>query len=112
MRILVLGAGAREHAIAWRLSRDEAGHEMRIAPGNGGTAAVAEPIGDLDVLDPVAVARLAARERYELVVIGPEAPLAGGVADALRQAGIPVFGPERAAARLESSKAYAKEQMR
>jgi phosphoribosylamine--glycine ligase len=112
MRILVLGAGAREHAIAWRLARDEAGHEIRIAPGNGGTAAVAEPVDDLDVLDPVAVARLASRERFDLVVIGPEAPLAAGVADAVRQAGIGVFGPDRAAARLESSKAYAKEQMR
>ncbi len=112
MRILVLGGGAREHAIAWRLSRDEAGHRLRIAPGNGGTPAVAETVGDLDVLDPVAVARHASRERYDLVAIGPDAVVAAGVADALRQAGIPAFGPMRAAARLESSKAHAKEQMR
>jgi phosphoribosylamine--glycine ligase len=112
MRILVLGSGAREHALAWRLARDEAGHDLRIAPGNGGTAAAAETVVDLDPLDPVAVARHAGRERYDLVVIGPEAPLAAGVADALGQAGIPAFGPRREAARLESSKAYAKDQMR
>jgi phosphoribosylamine--glycine ligase len=112
MQILVLGAGAREHAIAWRLSRDEGGHRVRIAPGNGGTPAVAETVVDLEMLDPVAVARHASRERYDLVVIGPDAAVAAGVADALGQAGIPAFGPTRAAARLESSKAFAKEQMR
>jgi phosphoribosylamine---glycine ligase len=112
MRILVLGGGAREHAIAWRLSRDEGAHQLRIAPGNGGTAAVAEAVPDLDMLDPVAVARHASRERYDLVVLGPDAVVAAGVADALGQAGITAFGPTRAAARLESSKAFAKEQMR
>lgn len=112
MEILVLGSGAREHALAWRLGRDDGVRRVRIAPGNGGTPAVAETVPDLDVVDPVAVARHASRERYDLVVIGPEAPLAAGVADALVQAGIPVFGPSRAAARLESSKAFAKEQMR
>jgi phosphoribosylamine--glycine ligase len=111
VEILVLGSGAREHALAWRLARDEGVRRVRIAPGNGGTPAVAEHVADLDSSDPVAVARHASRERYDLVVIGPEAPLAAGVADALRQAAIPVFGPDRAAARLESSKAYAKEQM-
>jgi phosphoribosylamine--glycine ligase len=112
MDILVLGSGAREHALAWRLARDEGVRRLRIAPGNGGTPAVAEAVADLDILDPAAVARHAARERYDLVVIGPEAPLAAGVADALRQASVPVFGPSRAAARLESSKAYAKDQLR
>ncbi|HEX2194956.1 MAG TPA: phosphoribosylamine--glycine ligase [Candidatus Limnocylindria bacterium] len=112
MEILVLGSGAREHALAWRLARDEGGHRIRIAPGNGGTPAVAETVPDLDVLDPVEVARHASRERYDLVVIGPEAPLAAGVGDALSQAGIAAFGPTRAAARLEWSKAYAKEQLR
>ena len=111
MEILVLGSGAREHALAWRLARDEGVRRVRIAPGNGGTDAVAEPVADLDILNPAAVARHAGRERYDLVVIGPEAPLAAGVADALRAASIPVFGPSRAAARLESSKAYAKEQL-
>ncbi|HET7521237.1 MAG TPA: phosphoribosylamine--glycine ligase, partial [Candidatus Limnocylindria bacterium] len=112
MDVLVLGSGAREHALAWRLSRDDGVRLLRIAPGNGGTPAVAETIDELDVTDPVAVARHATRERYDLVVIGPEAPLAAGVADALRTASVPVFGPSRAAARLETSKAFAKEQMR
>jgi phosphoribosylamine--glycine ligase len=111
MRVLVLGGGAREHALAWRLRRDEGVERVWIAPGNGGTPAVAETVRQLDILDPRAVARHAARERYDLVVIGPEAPLAAGVADALRQASVPVFGPSRAAARLESSKAFAKEQL-
>jgi phosphoribosylamine--glycine ligase len=112
VRILVLGSGAREHALAWRLARDGGEASIRIAPGNAGTAAVAETVEGLDVGDPTAVARHAARERYDLVVIGPEAPLAAGVADALRAASVPVFGPTRAAARLESSKAFAKEQLR
>jgi phosphoribosylamine--glycine ligase len=111
MRVLVVGGGAREHALAWRLRRDEGVERVWIAPGNGGTPAVAETVQHLDILDPRAVARHAARERYDLVVIGPEAPLAAGVADALRQASVPVFGPSRAAARLESSKAFAKEQL-
>jgi phosphoribosylamine--glycine ligase len=110
--ILVLGAGAREHALAWRLARDEGDNRVFIAPGNAGTAAVAETVADLDVLDPVEVARHASRERYGLVVVGPEAPLAAGVVDALAQAGMAAFGPSRSAARLESSKAYAKQQMR
>jgi phosphoribosylamine--glycine ligase len=112
MEVLVLGGGAREHALAWRLARDETVRRVRIAPGNGGTAAVAETVTGLDILDPSAVARHASRERYDLVVIGPEAPLAVGVADALERASVPVFGPTRAAARLESSKAFAKEQLR
>jgi phosphoribosylamine---glycine ligase len=111
MEVLVLGSGGREHALAWRLSRDESVRRVRIAPGNGGTAAVADAVVDLDITDPDAVARHAARERYDLVVIGPEAPLAAGVADELESARIPTFGPTRAAARLESSKAFAKRQM-
>jgi phosphoribosylamine--glycine ligase len=109
--ILVLGSGAREHALAWRLARDESVGRVRVAPGNGGTRAAAETVVDLNPLDPIAVARHASRERYHLVVVGPEAPLAAGVADALGQAAIPVFGPTRAAARLESSKSYAKAQL-
>jgi phosphoribosylamine--glycine ligase len=109
--VLVIGGGGREHALAWRLARDESVRRVRIAPGNGGTHAVAEAVPDLDVTDPMAVTRHAARERYDLVVIGPEAPLAAGVADELAAARIPAFGPSRAAARLESSKAFAKRQM-
>ena len=111
MDVLVIGGGGREHALAWRLARDESVGRVRIAPGNGGTAAAAEAVADLDILDAAAVARHAARERYDLVVIGPEAPLAVGVADELAAARIPTFGPSRAAARLESSKAFAKRQM-
>ena len=109
--LLVLGGGGREHALAWRLAREDRTARLRIAPGNGGTSAVAETVPDLDPTNPTEVARHAGRERYDLVVIGPEAPLAAGVADALLQSGIPVFGPTRAAARLETSKAYAKTQM-
>jgi phosphoribosylamine--glycine ligase len=112
VRVLVLGGGGREHALAWRLARDESVERVGIAPGNGGTSAVAETVPDLPIGDPAAVARYAARERYDLVVVGPEAPLAAGVADALRTASVPVFGPSRAAARLESSKVFAKEQLR
>ncbi len=110
-QILVLGSGGREHALAWRLARDDGVARVRVAPGNAGTSAVAENVPDLDILDPRAVARHASRERYDLVVIGPEAPLAAGVADALRQASVPVLGPDRAAAGLESSKAFAKRQL-
>ncbi len=111
MDVLVLGSGAREHALAWRLSRDESVGRLRIAPGNGGTAAVADAVADLPITDPDAVARHAVNERYGLVVIGPEAPLAAGVADELASARIPTFGPSRAATRIESSKAFAKRQM-
>ena len=110
MDVLVLGSGAREHALAWRLARDEGVRLVRTAPGNGGTLAVGENV-DLEPADPRAVARHAVRERYDLVVIGPEAPLAAGVADELAGARIPAFGPMQAAARLESSKAFAKRQM-
>ena len=111
MDVLVIGSGAREHALAWRLARDESTERVRVAPGNGGTQAAGESISDLDVLDPDAVARHAARERYGLVVVGPEAPLAAGIADALESARVPVFGPTRNAARLEWSKAFAKDRM-
>ncbi|MGH2418403.1 MAG: phosphoribosylamine--glycine ligase, partial [Candidatus Limnocylindria bacterium] len=111
MEVLVIGSGGREHALAWRLARDEGVRRVRVAPGNGGAAAVGECI-DLDVTDPDAVARHVTRERYGLVVIGPEAPLAAGVADELASTRIPTFGPTRAAARLESSKAFAKAQLR
>jgi phosphoribosylamine--glycine ligase len=108
--VLVLGSGAREHALAWRLARDEGVRRVRIAPGNGGTVAVGDSV-DLDITDAMAVARHATRERYGLVVVGPEAPLASGVVDELVAARVPTFGPTRGAARLESSKDYAKRQM-
>jgi phosphoribosylamine--glycine ligase len=110
--VLILGSGAREHALAWRLARDESVGRVSVAPGNAGSAAAGRNLPELNPLDPAAVARYAANQRVELVVVGPEAPLAAGVADALELASVPVFGPTREAARLESSKAFAKEQMR
>ena len=108
MRILVLGSGAREHAIILALRAEEAGHELFVAPGNAGIAADAALVQGLDPNDPAAVTTYANDERIDLVVIGPEAPLVAGVADALRGRGIPVFGPGKAAAQLEGSKAFAK----
>ncbi|MEO6463125.1 MAG: phosphoribosylamine--glycine ligase [Candidatus Eisenbacteria bacterium] len=108
MKILVLGSGAREHALAWRLARD--GHVMLVAPGNPGAARVATLV-PLDPLDPAAVVSATRTHAVDLVVVGPEAPLVAGVVDALVAAGIAVFGPTAAAARLEGSKAFAKEFM-
>ncbi len=110
VRILVVGAGAREHALVTGLMRDDAVTAVAAAPGNPGTAAVAELL-DVDPLDPAAVAALASSWSADLVVIGPEAPLVAGVADAVRAAGIACFGPSGQAARLEGSKAFAKEVM-
>ncbi|MDQ1512641.1 MAG: phosphoribosylamine---glycine ligase [Microbacteriaceae bacterium] len=110
MRILILGSGAREHAIALALAREDAGHELLVAPGNAGIAAVARLL-PLDPADPAAVAEAALELAVDLVVIGPEAPLMAGVGDAVHERGVPVFGPDRAAARLEGSKAFAKQVM-
>ncbi|MFE7845437.1 phosphoribosylamine--glycine ligase [Microbacterium sp. NPDC057407] len=107
MKILVLGSGAREHAIILALRSEEAGHQVFAAPGNAGIAQDATVV-DLDPNDPAAVTVFANDRAIDLVVIGPEAPLVAGVADALRERGIPVFGPGRAAAQLEGSKAFAK----
>lgn len=107
MRILVLGSGAREHAIILALRSEEASHAIFAAPGNAGIAREAHLV-DLDPLDPAAVLVFAKAEAIDLVVVGPEAPLVAGVADPLRAHGIPVFGPGKAAAQLEGSKTYAK----
>ncbi|CAL4858496.1 phosphoribosylamine--glycine ligase [Microbacterium sp. MM2322] len=108
MKILVLGSGAREHAIILALVAEGAGHEIFAAPGNAGIAADATLVADLDQNDPAAVTQYANEENIDLVVVGPEAPLVAGVADALRERGIPVFGPGKAAAQMEGSKAFAK----
>ena len=107
MRILVLGSGAREHAIVSALLREDADHEIIAAPGNAGIAAEVETVA-LNPSDPVVVADFAVDNDIHLVVVGPEAPLVAGVADALRERGIAVFGPGRKAAALEGSKAFAK----
>ncbi|MGD7001398.1 phosphoribosylamine--glycine ligase [Corynebacterium halotolerans] len=112
MRILVIGSGAREHALLLALQQDPAATELHVAPGNAGMAGVATVHHDFgSVADPAAVTELAQGINADLVVIGPEIPLVAGVADDLRAAGIAVFGPSQAAARIEGSKAFAKDVM-
>ena len=110
MKTLVIGTGGREHALALALSRDPEPGEVHAAPGNPGIADVAT-LHDVDPLDGTAVADLAERLGVDLVVVGPEAPLVAGVADVVRERGIAVFGPSGDAARIEGSKAFAKEVM-
>jgi phosphoribosylamine--glycine ligase len=110
MRILVLGSGAREHALCWRLGLDAGVSHVRCAPGNPGLAQSVD-VAPVVPTDAGAVIDLVARDRIDLTVIGPEAPLAAGLADRLIASGHPVFGPTRAAARLEASKAFAKDFM-
>ncbi|MER6094753.1 phosphoribosylamine--glycine ligase [Streptomyces sp. NPDC001728] len=110
MKVLVIGGGAREHALCRSLSLDPDVTALHCAPGNAGIAEVAE-LHPVDQLDGEAVARLATGLGADLVVVGPEAPLVAGVADAVRAAGIPAFGPSREAAQLEGSKAFAKDVM-
>ena len=110
MRVLVIGSGAREHALLVALRRDPQVEHLSVAPGNAGTAAVAEQ-HDVDVTSAEAVTGLAKRIGADLVVVGPEVPLVLGVADAVRAAGIACFGPTRDAARIEGSKAFAKDVM-
>ena len=107
MKVLLVGGGGREHALAWKLSQDGDVTDLVCAPGNPGIAEVAS-IADVAADDTVGLLALAEREAPDLVVVGPEAPLAAGLADELRERGIPVFGPDQDAARLESSKAFTK----
>lgn len=110
MNVLVIGSGAREHAIVAALERDPSVSEICCAPGNAGIA-VDTATAPVDVTDPAAIRELAQRRNADLVIIGPEVPLVAGAADALTEAGIACFGPRAAAARLEGSKAFAKEVM-
>ncbi len=110
MRVLVIGSGAREHAIVLALAQDPGVTALACAPGNAGTAAVSEQHG-VDLAEPAAVTALARDWSADLVVIGPEVALVAGIADAVRAAGIPCFGPSAAAARIEGSKAFAKDVM-
>ena len=110
MRVLLIGSGGREHALAWKLSREEPGLELIAAPGNPGIAELGECVpvatSDLDGLEA-----LARERKVDLTVVGPEAPLEAGIVDRFRAAGLPIFGPTRAAAEIETSKAFAKRLM-
>ena len=110
MKVLLLGSGGRESALAWALTRSTTVSELVVGPGNPGIAALAETV-PCDIEDVGGVTRLAKKIGADLVVVGPEAPLVAGVADALSDAGVAVFGPTAAAARIEGSKTYAKDLM-
>ena len=108
MNILVLGSGGREHSLAWAIKQNPKCDRLIVAPGNAGIAMLAE-CANIDILDGAGVVGFAEENAIDFVVVGPEAPLAAGVADALRAAGILTFGPSAAAAKLEASKAFTKE---
>jgi phosphoribosylamine---glycine ligase len=108
MNILILGSGGREHSLAWAVNQNPKCDRLIVAPGNAGIAAVAD-CADIDIMDGAAVVELAEGASVDLVIVGPEAPLAAGVADDLRAAGFSVFGPSAAAAQLEASKAFTHE---
>jgi phosphoribosylamine--glycine ligase len=111
MKVLVIGGGGREHALAWKIAQSPRVQKVFVAPGNGGTAR--DPLLDnVDITDLRALADFALAEKVGLTVVGPEAPLAAGVVDLFRERGLRIFGPTRAAAQLESSKAFAKDFMR
>ncbi|MBA4212451.1 MAG: phosphoribosylamine--glycine ligase [Polaromonas sp.] len=107
MKVLVIGGGGREHALAWKLKHDEGVSQVFVAPGNAGTARDPDLI-NLDITDKVALREWAQAQGVALTVVGPEAPLAAGVVDEFRAHGLPIFGPTKAAAQLESSKAFSK----
>ena len=107
MKVLVIGGGGREHALAWKLKHDEGVDQVFVAPGNAGTARDPDLI-NLDITDKVALREWALAQGVALTVVGPEAPLAAGVVDEFRAHGLPIFGPTKAAAQLESSKAFSK----
>src|SRR2546421_8037066 len=108
MRILVIGSGGREHAICWALNKNSAGPlELFCAPGNAGIAQVAECVS-VDMTDMAALANLALDKKIDLTFVGPEAPLAAGIVDEFTRRGLRIVGPGKDAARLESSKSFAK----
>jgi len=108
MNILILGSGGREHALAWATLQNPKCDKLIVAPGNAGIAAIAD-CADIDIMDGTQVVTFAEENSIDFVIVGPEAPLAAGVADDLRNAGFLVFGPSAAAARLEASKSFTKE---
>ncbi len=110
MRILVIGSGSREHTLTWKIAQSSRVRKVFVAPGNAGTATIAENL-DVCPTDVEAMGRVAREKRIDLVVVGPEAPLAAGIVDHFDVLGVPVFGPTKAAARIESSKGFARELM-
>ncbi|MEQ6202632.1 phosphoribosylamine--glycine ligase [Sulfitobacter sp. HNIBRBA2951] len=108
MNILILGSGGREHALAWAVMQNPKCDKLIVAPGNAGIAQIAD-CASIDINDGATVVEFVARNNVDFVIIGPEAPLAAGVGDRLREAGVLVFGPSKAAAELEASKAFTKE---
>ena len=108
MNILILGGGGREHALAWAVMQNPKCDKLIVAPGNAGIARIAQ-CAQLDILDPTAVTEFAEDNSIDFVIVGPEAPLAAGISDRLREAGFLVFGPSAAAAQLEASKRFTKE---
>ena len=111
MNILVIGSGGREHALAWKLAQSPKAQKVFVAPGNGGTARDPRLL-NVAITDVKALADFAEAEKIDLTVVGPEAPLAAGVVDEFRARGLRIFGPTKAAAQLESSKAFAKDFMK
>src|SRR5437762_4617758 len=107
MKLLVVGSGGREHALAWKLTESPRVQKVFVAPGNGGTA-TETGVENAPIVETPALIEFCRRESIALTVIGPEAPLASGIVDAFRSAGLRIFGPTRAAAQLESSKHFAK----
>ena len=111
MKVLVIGGGGREHAICWKLSKSPKVDELYCAPGNAGIAEVAKCV-DIGVMDFEKIADFAKKEAFDLVVVGPDDPLAGGIVDVLEEKGLRVFGPRKNAAILEGSKAFSKDLMK
>ena len=111
MRVLIIGGGGREHALAWKLTEDDPSLELIAAPGNPGIAELGECV-PIAVTDLAALQRLAVDRAVDLTIVGPEGPLAAGIVDRFRAAGLPIFGPTRAAAEIETSKAFSKQLMR
>ena len=110
MKVLIIGGGGREHALAWKLRQEEPGIELLAAPGNPGIAELAECI-PVPMADLAALVQLAQARAVDLTIVGPEAPLGAGIVDRFRDAGLPIFGPTMAAAEIETSKAFAKQLM-
>src|SRR3979411_964587 len=107
MNWLAIGSGGREHALAWKLAQSPRVQKVFVAPGNGGTA-LENGVENISLQDTRELLEFAKKEKIYLTVVGPEAPLAAGIVDAFHEAGLRIFGPTRAAAQLESSKAFAK----